>query len=61
MVKFKKNHTKIQVLLNSGSDVNTMAPAYTIKLGLYVRSTDIEAQKINGFTLWTYSMVLTNF
>ena len=60
-MKFKKSHTKVQVLLNSSSEVNAITPAYAVKLGLYVRFINVKAQKINWFTLSTYSMVLANF
>lgn len=36
LVRFKKDQTKIQALLDFGNEVNTMAPAYIVKLGLKV-------------------------
>ena len=39
----KDNQKKVQALINSGSDVNTMTPAYALKLGLQVRQTDVGA------------------
>ncbi len=35
-VRFKKNQAEVQALINSGSEVNAMAPAYAAKLGLKV-------------------------
>ena len=51
----------VQALLNSGSKVNAMTPAYAEKLGLTTRKTDIGAQKIDGSILVTYEMVITGF
>ena len=50
-----------QVLLNSGNEVNRMTLAYTEKLGLAIRKTDVDAQKINVSTLMTYRMVIIGF
>ena len=38
-----------------------MAPAYAKKMGLRVRKTDVNAQKIEGSTLKTYGMVIASF
>ena len=38
-----------------------MAPAYAKKLGLQMRKTDVEAQKINRFTLETYGVIIAGF
>ena len=57
--KDKKN--EVRVLINSGSKVNAMTPAYASKLGLRVRRTDVGAQKIDGSTLKTFEMVLASF
>lgn len=45
------------VLINSGSEVNAMHPGYAAKLGLVVRKTDVEAQKIDGSALETFVML----
>ena len=37
LIRFWKNQDDTQVILDSGSKVNVMNPAYTKKLGLYVR------------------------
>lgn len=57
--KDKKN--KMQALINFGSKVNTMTPAYILKLGLTVCRINVGAQKINGFTLKTFKVVLASF
>lgn len=38
-----------------------MILAYAAVLELYVRSINVEAQKIDGFTRLTHGMVLVNF
>ena len=45
------NKTQVQALIDSGSDVNTMIPAYTLRLDLRARHTNVGAQKIDGSTL----------
>ena len=56
---FKKN--EVQALIDSGSKVNVMTPKYALKLGLKVRPTDVGVQKIDGFTLEMFRMVLASF
>lgn len=61
-IKFKKGRlTKIQILLDFDSKVNTMTPAYMAILALHVCSIDVGVKKIDGSTLLTYSMMLANF
>ena len=43
----------VLALLDLGSEVNTMHPAFAEKLGLVVRTTNVSAQKIDGTTLQT--------
>ena len=59
LIWFKKN--KVQALINFGSKVNVMTPAYLLKLGLKVRFINIKAQKINGFIVETFEMILASF
>ena len=59
--QFKKDTAEVRALIDLGSEVNAMAPAYAKKLGLRVRKTDVSAQKIDGSTLETYSMVIAGF
>ena len=58
-VQFKKN--KVQALIDSGSEVKAMNPAYAKKLELRVRQTDVGAQKIDGSHLNTIGMLITGF
>ena len=44
-----------------GNEVNAMAIAYTSKLGLKFYLTNIEAQKVDSFTLQTFGMILASF
>lgn len=60
-VYFRKNQAKVQILLDSGSEVNVINSAYTAKLYLKVYPTDIRAQKIDGSTLKIFEMVLASF
>ena len=48
-------------LLDLGSEVNIMHPAFAEKLGLVVQTTNVGAQKINSTTLKTYGMVVAAF
>ena len=56
-----KDSTKVQALIDSKSEINTMAPAYAKKLGFRERKTDVKAQKIDGSTLKTYGIVIVGF
>ena len=58
---FKKSKVQVQALINSGSEVNAITPEYASKLGLKVRPTNVGAQKIDGFTLETFGIVLASF
>lgn len=60
-LKLEKHYTKVQVLLDSNSEINAITPTYTAKLGLRIYSTDIRAQKIDRSTFSTYGIVLVNF
>lgn len=61
LVWFKKNQAKYQALLNYDSKINAITPAYITKLGFKVRSTNIEAQKIDHSSFKTLQMVLASF
>lgn len=58
---FKKDEAKIKALIDSNKEVNIMILAYVAKLGLKVKLIDVETQKINGFILKTFSMILSSF
>ena len=60
-IQFKKDTPEVQTLIDLGSEVNAMAPAYAKKLGLWVRKIDVSAQKIDGSTLETYGIVIAGF
>ena len=59
--RFWKDTAIVTAQIDLGSEVNAMTPAYTSKLGLRVRHTDVRAQKIDSFTLQLFGMVLANF
>ena len=60
-LRFRKDkENEVRALIDSGSEVNAMTPAYASKLGLRVRQTDVGAQKIDGSTLETFGMVLAS-
>ena len=62
LVQFRKDKGKdILALLDSGSKVNAMTPAYVAYLGLKVRVTNVGAQKIDRSSLATYGMVIAAF
>ena len=60
-VQFKKDMAEVQALIDSRSEVNTMAPAYAKKLGFWVQKTNVDTQMINGSTIKTYGMVIAGF
>ena len=47
-LRFRKDTAGVRALVDSGSEVNAMTPAYAAKLGLQVRKTEIGSQKIDG-------------
>ena len=58
LVQFWKGSSQVQALLNSGSEVNAMNPAYAEKLGLRIRKTNVGTQKIDGSSLDTFGIVI---
>ncbi len=60
-VQFQEDQPKVKAFINSSSEVNVMAPAYTKELGLTTRKTSVKAQKIDGSPLETYEMVSASF
>ena len=60
-VRFQEDQEQVRALLDSGSKVNAMSPAYAKKLGLKTRKTNVGAQKIDGSTLETFGMVIADF
>ena len=60
LLRFWKDIVDVKALIDSGSKVNAMTPAYTSKLDLKVYHTNVGAQKIDGSTLKTLKIVLTS-
>ena len=58
---FQKNIAGVRTLINLGSEVNAITPAYAAKLSVKIRKTDIGAQKIDGSTLNIFEIVLASF
>ncbi len=59
-VQFQRNQN-VKALIDSGSEVNAMTPAYAAELGLTTRKTSVGAQKIDASLLKTYSMASASF
>ena len=60
-VQFQEGQEQVKVLLNSGSKVNAMSPAYVERLGVKTRKTNVKAQKIDGFVLEIFKMAIADF
>ena len=58
---FQQDTADVGALIDSGSEVNAMKPAYVSKLGLRVHYTNVGAQKIDGSILQIFGTVLANF
>ncbi len=52
---------QIEALLNSRSEVNAISQAFAHQLGLKIRKTNVEAQKIDGIILETYGIIVSTF
>ncbi len=50
-----------EALLDSRSEVNAITQVFAQLLGLKIRKTNVQAQKIDGTTLETYGMVVSTF
>lgn len=59
--RFGKNQAKIKALIDSNSEINVMFPAYTAKSGLKIWSINFVAQKIDGFILKMFCIMLASF
>ena len=57
---FQKDTAEVKALLDFASEFNTMTPAYASKVGLQICHNNVGAQKIDGFTLKTFGMVLAS-
>ena len=61
-VRFQEGQQQqVRALLDSGSEVNAMSPAYAKRLGLKTRKTNVGAQMIDGSALETFGMVIADF
>ena len=61
-VRFQEGQQQqVRALLDSGSEVNAMSPAYAERLGLKTWKTNVGAQKIDGSALETFGMVIADF
>ena len=61
-VQFRKDKkVTIQALIDLGSKVYIMTPAYTKWLGHWTQKTDIGAQKIDGLLLEIFKIVIAVF
>ena len=60
-VRFLGSQEQVKALLDSGSEVNVMSPAYAKSLSLKTWKTDVRAQKIDGSALETFGMVIADF
>ena len=62
LVQFRKDKDKdILALLESGSEVNAMTPAYAAYLGFKVKIIIDRMQKINKSLLITYVIIIATF
>lgn len=59
-VYIQKNQDEMLALINSGSEINPITPVYVSKLGLKVCPTNVRVQKVDGFTLEIFGMVLAS-
>ena len=57
----REDQEQVRALLNIGSEVNAMIPAYAKRLGLKTRKTDVGAQKIDDSALETFGMMIADF
>lgn len=48
-------------MINLGSKINAITPAFASKLDLMIYRTHVGAQKIDNFTLEIFEMILTSF
>ena len=58
LVTFKD---QTEAILDSGSEVNAINPAFASQLGLKIWKTNVGVQKIDGTILETYGMVIFTF
>ena len=61
LLRFWKDTKDVRALIDSGSEINAMTPAYASRLGFQTRNIHVVAQKIDGSTFQTFGMVLASF
>lgn len=62
LLRFQKNNqNNVWALINSGSEINAMTPAYVSKLGFWVCYTNIGVEKIDGSIFETFRIVIASF
>ena len=57
----QEGQEQVRPLLNSGSVFNAMSLAYVERLGLKTWKINVGAQKIDGSSLESFGMVITDF
>ena len=60
-IRFQEGQEQVKALLDSGSEVNAMSPAYIERLSLKTRKTNVGAQNIDGSALEIFGMVIADF
>lgn len=60
LVQFWKNLSKIKTLIDLGSEVNTISPAYVKKLGFRMQKTNVDAQKIDKSCLNIFEILIAS-
>lgn len=61
LLRFKKDQVRVQALLNSNSEVNTMAFVYVASLNIKVRLSNVRAYKIDGSNLQRFDIIIAGF
>ena len=64
-VRFRRKNDKdedkdVRALVDLSSEVNAMHPTYVMKLGLHARKIDVSVEKIDGFYLDIFAMVIVD-
>ena len=54
-------NNKVKTLLNNKNEINIISPNYAQKLGLKIGKANVKIQKIDGFALKTFGIVIADF
>ena len=57
----QEDQRQIRVLLDSGSEINAINPAFAWKLGLYIQKNNVGAQKIDSSALKIFRIIIADF